>query len=176
MTKHADSGWSGSFGTRHAFLFQRLLYARLETAPLQLSPSQSAGPWGRVMFAQADALNPATWAADLDRVLAPRRIELRQVSGASEAIRTLLDELVDLAVLASLAGCDGLHLLEVIRSIRRDVPCVLLTTDTSAGTLRRAMALDAHSVVHAPANVLAFTDLLVRLLQKQVSATGRRFT
>lgn len=128
------------------------------------------------MFAQADALDPATWAADLDRVLAPQRIEVRQVSGAQQAVRTLVDELIDLAVLASLAGCDGLHLLEVIRSIRRDVPCVLLTTDTSAGTLRRAMALDAHSVVHAPANVLAFTDLLVRLLQKQVSATGRRFT
>lgn len=142
---------------------------------MQLSPSQSAGPWGRVMFAQADALDPATWATDLDRVLTPQRIELRQVSGASEAIRTLVDELIDLAVLASLAGGAGLQLLEVIRSIRRDVPCVLLTTDTSAETLRRAMALDAYSVVHAPANAVTLTDLLVRILQKQVSTNGRRF-
>lgn len=119
--------------------------------------------WRRVMVTSRFGAESA-WYDDVDELLTPHRISMCLAPKRTEAVRTVEQGLVDLAVVASRAGGDALATLEMLRSVRGDLPCVLVTGEATTNVLHRALRLDVQSVVPAPVDSRRLAELLARLL------------
>jgi len=119
--------------------------------------------WRRVMVTSRFGVE-SDWYDDVDELLSPHWITMCRAPERIDAVRSVEQGLVDLAVVASQAGGDALVTLEMLRSVRGDLPCVLVTAEASANLLHRALRLDAQSVVPAPVDSRRLAKLLARLL------------
>ena len=126
--------------------------------------AQPARPLRRNVLVASHHQHDCGWYGELDGLLAPRWVSLVQTRRRRETVATLERGFVDLAVVASREGTEGLTTLEVIRSVRGDLPCVLVTAEATSGVLQRALALDAWSVVPAPVDSKRLADMLLSLL------------
>ena len=124
--------------------------------------------WWEVLLAAPATDTLPRRRGELDRLLAPRGVALHRAGSPRETIERIEAGGVDLAVLwTDAAGLYGLRTLEIIRSLTADLPCLLVTPDTSDLTLRRALQLQAYSVIRQPVDSRMLAELLVRILRKR---------
>jgi len=117
----------------------------------------------------ADTIDPP-WTREMTRLLADERVAFCRAAGTEQTVSRIASGAVDLAVLCGeRSGSNGLKTLEVVRSRFVDLPCVLVTPETSSLTLRRAMALRAESVVPHPVDAAVLADVMMRILRKRFS-------
>jgi len=62
---------------------------------------------------------------------------------------------------------EGLSVLRIIRSIRADLPCVMVLAEVSTRSLQQALELGAYSVVRQPVDVLALQRVMARLFRRR---------
>ena len=123
--------------------------------------------WWDVLLANPARGTLEPWEDDLSRLLAPEAVTLHRSGGRRETVERIEAGGLDLAVLCTeSAGRAGMRTLEIIRSLTLELPCLLVTPDTSAAALCRALELRAYSVVHQPVDSEILARLLIRILQK----------
>jgi DNA-binding NarL/FixJ family response regulator len=121
-----------------------------------------------VLMAGVRPDEPAPWVTDVDRLLARERVVLRQAADERQALGRLAAGDIDLALLCGTPlADDGLNLLEAVRMQYCDLPCLLVTGETSPRTLRRALHLRAASVIGEPVDPPVLADAVRRVLHKQ---------
>ncbi len=126
--------------------------------------------WCEVLFSSSARGLDAPWVSDLDRCLSPNQVSLRRTNSTKEALAVLETGGVDLALLsAESCGSHGLRTLQIIRQFTPSLPCVVVTPDTSALTLHRALELKAYSVFRQPVNTRTLAETLVRILRQGLS-------
>jgi DNA-binding NarL/FixJ family response regulator len=134
-----------------------------------MSWSDSGCPaWREILLADCASDTLVSYRAELGLRLTPERVALRHAGSRKEAIELVEAGGVDLAVLwADAAGVHGLRTLEIIRSLTSELPCLLVTPDTSPLTLRRALELRAYSVLRHPVDSEVLAALLLSILRKR---------
>ena len=94
------------------------------------------------------------WVADLDRVIAPGGLELRQAGFGSPTFdRVRAGGLVAALVVADEGPTDALSQLRTIRSIDRALPCWLIAERPPKQLLQMALSLSVCSVIPEPVDV-----------------------
>ncbi|MGL5095045.1 MAG: response regulator, partial [Planctomycetia bacterium] len=114
----------------------------------------------------------------------PHRLTLRDIfeqsgfrtlmaCGGLETLRIVEDDPVDCLLLdVHMPDLDGLATLQAVRASRsmaplqRLLPCVFLTADMSDGVLRRALSLNAFSVLTKPVSRELVTTTVLRALRR----------
>jgi DNA-binding NtrC family response regulator len=133
--------------------------------------------WQNVLVGTPPGDPHAVWYQDLDQRLAAEQVSLRRAATSQETIALVEAGGLDVAVLwADGRGAHGLRLLEIIRSLTPVLPCLLVTPDTGVLTMRRALELQAYSVIRQPVETTLLADLLVKILRKRSRnfAVGRQ--
>ncbi len=126
--------------------------------------------WREVLVATPGSEVQATWLGELDYLLTPENVALRRTTTRRDVLAHVESGGIDLAVLsADTAGNRGLRTLEMVRSITPELPCILVTADTSASTLQRALELQAYSVFREPVDSKQLATLLMKILRQQLS-------
>lgn len=121
------------------------------------------GEWRRVLVATPTHAR-CGWFAELDELLAPQWIAMHRTGQRRDTVETIERGLADLAVISDATGSAALEMLSVIRAVERRLPCVLVAGEPTSNDLRRALALNAQSVVPAPVNAGRLAELLIRIL------------
>jgi len=134
---------------------------------MAVSPSPVSQPPWRVLVSLSGVDAPRPWLGDVDRLVTPQ-LRLSRATDDRQAVACIAAGGVDLAVLCGdTPGMGSLRSLELIRSHFSDLPCVLVAHETTAATLRRAMALRAESVVPYPVDAPLLAELMVRILRRR---------
>ena len=134
---------------------------------MKLASAHLSDGWREVLLSAAAANVTSPWLGELDGLLAQSRISLCRSATGRDTISRIQEGGIDLAVLlADGAGRCGLRTLELVRAVTPELPCLLVTPDTGVLTLRRALELEAYSVIRQPVDAHALARLLVRILQK----------
>ncbi len=122
----------------------------------------------RVIVAESLPHRGRSRLAELDGLLAPWHVAVRRAFDWRETVDSLACGGFDLAVLSSEATVgDALSGLRLVRSRFAQLPCLLITPDTGAATLHRALELEAYSVIRQPADARMLAGLMLRILGKR---------
>lgn len=123
------------------------------------------GPWE--LMVSADRATDLGWAERLAARLSPQGIAVRCVCHESEAFCMVRRGHLKLAVLDTLAPrLSGLNLLRRIRSIDRELPCVLVSPEVDGRYMRAALDLRAHSVLTRPVDETILRDLIAAVFRR----------
>lgn len=107
----------------------------------------------------------AHWVCGVDDLLRPAGVVVCRAHTGPDTIRRIEQGGLGAAVVcADHARIDGLSLLRIIRSIDMDLPCWLVTKDTTRQTFETALSLRVTSVVTHPDRVSALTLALRKVL------------
>jgi CheY-like chemotaxis protein len=93
-------------------------------------------------------------------IVEPEGFRTLEASSGEEAVDIVREEPVHLALLdMHMHGMTGLETLEVVRTINRVLPCILVTADATEDLMRQAFQARAYSVIPKPVskNVVLYT-------------------
>ncbi len=134
---------------------------------MRLASTHFRDGWREVLLSATAADVAGSWFGELDGLLACSRISLCRSASGRDTVSRIQAGGIDLAVLlADGAGRYGLRTLELVRAVTPELPCLLVSPDTGAATLRRALELEAYSVIRQPVDSQQLAALLVRILRK----------
>lgn len=107
------------------------------------------------------------WWPSLQRLLALMGITAVPAESGAEALRIARSQPIDAAVVEeNLPRLGGLQTVELLRKVRREMPCILVAWHPGKYLLRRALRVEAFSVIdrEVPTEILAVHVL--RALQR----------
>lgn len=117
------------------------------------------------MLAYGEEGGAPSWLHQADEAIQPLGYVLYKTRTGLETIRRIEEGgLAAAVVVEDQRAIEGLSLLRIIRSIDRDLPCWLLTHDTSRQTLESALALHVMSVFSREIEVAELVDAFRRRL------------
>lgn len=126
-----------------------------------------ARPYGCLLASgRGNRLSPG-WAQGLSGWLEPNGIAVHWASSGRQAIEIVERGQAQLAVVGmDLPRMDGLSVLRIIRSIDRQLPCVLVAGQPSGHLFQQALELEAYSVIAEPVDAGLLVDLVARIYRK----------
>ena len=129
------------------------------------SPSKDPA-WNReVLFSHSLLRSRPRWLGEVEDGLRPSGFVVCRTHSGPDTIRRVEQGGLGAAVLiADGAQIDGLSILRIIRSIDAELPCWLVTTDTTRQLLEAALSLHVTSVMTQPVEVNRLTLALKRVL------------
>lgn len=98
----------------------------------------------------------------LREIVEPRGFRTLLACSGEEAVDIVRDGLVHLVLLDQhMPSMNGLEVLQQVRIIKAELPCILVTGDASAGLLQQAIQAHVFSVIPKPVNknVVLYTVL-----------------
>ena len=98
------------------------------------------------------------WWPNLERLLSPMGITAVPAESGAEALRIARDQPIDAAVVEeNLPRLGGLQTVELLRKVRGTIPCILVAWHPGKYLLRRALRVEAFSVIdrEVPTEILA---------------------
>ena len=121
----------------------------------------------RVLISQAERSAMGGWVEGITGYFEPRSVTVRRVYTGREAIGAVDRGGIDAAILSTeLPRMDGFSVLSIIRSIDKALPCVMVTSNASKHTLKRALELGAFSIITQPVDLEALTRVMAGLFRK----------
>ena len=126
-----------------------------------------ARPYGCLLASgRGNHLSPG-WAEGLSGWLEPNGIAVHRASSGRQAIEIVERGQAQLAVVGmDLPRMDGLSVLRIIRSIDRQLPCVLVAGQPSGHLFQQALELEAYSVIAEPVDAGLLVELVARIYRK----------
>lgn len=123
---------------------------------------------GRLLISRVAGGPEADWVAGITSFLEARSVEVERAHTGRQAIDLVERGGIDAAILSAWTPrVDGLSLLRIIRSRDAGLPCVVVTTEVSKGTLQQALTLGAYSVVTEPVDLAALTRVTAGMFGKR---------
>ncbi len=99
--------------------------------------------------------------------LEPNGIAVHRASSGRQAIEIVERGQAQLAVVGmDLPRMDGLSVLRIIRSIDRQLPCVVVAGQPSGRVFQQALELEAYSVIAEPVDAGLLVELVARIYRK----------
>jgi len=125
-------------------------------------------PVRQVLVSHPGARPEGDWIAGLTRYLEEHEVAVQRAYTGRQAVELVDGGRVDAVVLSGdRPPMEGLSVLRIIRTIRADLPCVMVLTEVSTRSLQQALELGAYSVVRQPVDVLRLQRVMVRLFRRR---------
>jgi CheY-like chemotaxis protein len=119
----------------------------------------------RVLLSCGHRQDVARWVFGVDDLLRPSGVLVRRAHTGPDTIRCIEEGGLGAAVVcADAARIDALSVLRIIRSIDLELPCWLVTKDTTRQTFQTALSLKVTSVITHPDRVGELTQALRKVL------------
>jgi DNA-binding response OmpR family regulator len=108
------------------------------------------------------------WVDEITGFLTPRSVRVERSYTAPQTVGLIERGGIDVAILSDdLPEVRGLRLLDVVRSIDAQLPCVMVVRGSSQHSLHRALELQAYSVLNQPVSIASLRRVLTGLFRSR---------